>query len=210
MPSKYYKENIESLAADFESLGGLNAFIRPKQMAEIIDSLAFDYNISPKTVRNWLYSINFLHKKGTVHPQYIFDTVMEMIQEGYRVSDIAKLVYKVKASVVSTWAKQAGIKPATFRRSRRLPDLEPMNINRATLEEMIETPEIGEETASKIIKARPFRSLNAVDDLFGVGSKKMLKIDRYFYVGVYTEKEEEIKPIEPLALTAPRGGSVDE
>src|SRR5262245_25824481 len=59
---------------------------------------------------------------------------------------------------------------------------DPVDVNRATADELMEIPGVGEATAEKIIKGRPYASL---DDLAkaGLSEKTIAKIRPYLKVG---------------------------
>ena len=47
----------------------------------------------------------------------------------------------------------------------------PVDLNKATLEELMKLPKVGRKTAEEIIKARPYRSLKDLDKVSGIGAK---------------------------------------
>lgn len=47
----------------------------------------------------------------------------------------------------------------------------PVDLNTATLEELMKLPKVGKKTAEEIIKARPYRSLKDLDRVPGIGAK---------------------------------------
>lgn len=61
--------------------------------------------------------------------------------------------------------------------SRKLqPGDPPINVNTATLEQLLMLPDVGPVTAQAIIAGRPFASVNDLDRVKGIGPKRMEKI----------------------------------
>jgi len=52
----------------------------------------------------------------------------------------------------------------------------PVNLNSATLDELLALPGVGEKTAAAIMEARPFPSVEALDDVPGIGPAMMEKL----------------------------------
>jgi competence protein ComEA len=52
----------------------------------------------------------------------------------------------------------------------------PINLNNATLEELLALPGVGEKTAAAIMAARPFASLEALDAVPGIGPATIEKL----------------------------------
>src|SRR5262245_3955066 len=61
-------------------------------------------------------------------------------------------------------------------------DPEPVDVNKATVDELLEIPGVGDATAAKIVKGRPYASL---DDLAkaGLSEKTIAKVRPYLKVG---------------------------
>ena len=61
-----------------------------------------------------------------------------------------------------------------------------VNINSATIEELVTLPGIGEKTAEKIVFYRnnkgKFRSVNDLTNVSGIGEKKLEKIKKYILI----------------------------
>src|SRR5262245_60465467 len=81
---------------------------------------------------------------------------------------------------------------------------EPIDVNKATVDELLEIPGVGDATAEKIVKGRPYASL---DDLAkaGLSEKTIAKIRPYLKVG-RSKKGEGSKPADE---PAPSGKKVD-
>jgi competence protein ComEA len=59
----------------------------------------------------------------------------------------------------------------------------PVDLNKATLEELMKLPKVGRKTAEEIIKARPYRSLKDLDKVSGIGPKTIELIGPLVKVG---------------------------
>ena len=59
----------------------------------------------------------------------------------------------------------------------------PVDLNTATLEELMKLPKVGKKTAEEIIKARPYRSLKDLDRVPGIGAKTIKMIAPMVKVG---------------------------
>lgn len=57
-----------------------------------------------------------------------------------------------------------------------------ININKASLEQLITLPGIGEVTAKKIIEARPFNTIEEIKRVSGIGESKYAKIENLITV----------------------------
>jgi len=182
MSSQYYKDNIDNLIEDFENLNGTDPTIKPKRLQEIINSLSQSFGLTPKTIRTWLQKAGVLHKKGTEWSDRIKRLVLEDVDKGMRIKDISKKYRGLPKSTISVWLKDLGIKAETYRVSRTLPNLKPMNINDAKEEELNKIPLLGEDLINRIINFRPISNLNDLMFIDGLGPKKLNKIKRYCYI----------------------------
>jgi len=172
-----------ALVEDFIKLGGSNLKIRPKRMQEIVEFLASRYFITPKTVRNRLQKIGILHKKGTPWPNRAKIAVLNDLKNGLREKDIAKAYRGMRTSTISAWTKEYGIIPETWRRSRRLPKLDPININSASISDLMKMPMIGLDLAERIVDNRPYERFIDIYRLESIGLKRMKILRRYCYLG---------------------------
>lgn len=94
-----------------------------------------------------------------------------------------------------------------------LEEAAPININTAPLPLLQLLPGIGEKTAEKIVAARPFRTLEELDRVKGIGEKKLAKLLPYITVGrvrVISDPslEETLVPERPTDSAA--NGSPDD
>jgi len=88
-----------------------------------------------------------------------------------------------------------GITSATTKK----PPLKPVNINTANSEELQQVPGIGPATAQKILQMRksygPFKSVDDLLAIRGLGQKRLNKMRKYLTVG----KGNPPKPEQPTA-----------
>lgn len=71
--------------------------------------------------------------------------------------------------------------------ANKKPPLHPINLNSATASELEQVPGIGPATAEKILKMRksfgPFKSVDDLRAIKGIGPKRMEKMRKYLAVG---------------------------
>lgn len=71
--------------------------------------------------------------------------------------------------------------------AKKKPPLHPVNLNTATAAELEQVPGIGTSTADKILKMRkaygPFKSVDDLRAIKGIGPKRMAKMRKYLTVG---------------------------
>jgi competence ComEA-like helix-hairpin-helix protein len=83
--------------------------------------------------------------------------------------------------------------------AKKKPPLAPININTATSEELQQVPGIGPVTAEKILQTRksygPFKSVDDLRAIRGIGPKRLEKMRKYLTVG----KSASQKKAEPVA-----------
>jgi comEA protein len=77
--------------------------------------------------------------------------------------------------------------PAVATANKKKPPDHPINLNTATSAELQEVPGIGPVTADKILKMRklrgPFKSVNELRAIKGIGPKRLAKMKPYLTVG---------------------------
>ena len=77
--------------------------------------------------------------------------------------------------------------------ANKKPPLRPVNLNTATALELQQVPGIGPSTADKILKMRksygPFKSVDDLRAIKGIGPKRMEKMRKYITVGSVTPKK---------------------
>lgn len=77
--------------------------------------------------------------------------------------------------------------PAITAANKKKPPDHPINLNTATSAELQEVPGIGPVTADKILKMRklhgPFKSVNELRAIKGIGPKRLAKMKPYLTVG---------------------------
>jgi len=77
--------------------------------------------------------------------------------------------------------------PALAAANKKKPPVKPVNINTATSEELQQVPGIGPATAQKILQMRksygPFKSVDDLLAIRGLGQKRLDKMRKYLTVG---------------------------
>lgn len=93
--------------------------------------------------------------------------------------------------------------PAAAFAGKKKPPLKPVNINTATSEELQQVPGIGPATAQKILQMRksygPFKSVDDLLAIRGLGEKRLDKMRKYLTVG----KTSAPKSQQPAAQATP-------
>jgi competence protein ComEA len=91
---------------------------------------------------------------------------------------------------------------------KKKPPLRPVNIDTATSEELQQVPGIGPATAEKILQMRksygPFKSVDDLLAIRGLGQKRLEKMRKYLTVGKQSPAKSGELPASPL----PRGKSL--
>jgi len=81
---------------------------------------------------------------------------------------------------------------------KKKPPAKPVNINTATSEQLQQVPGIGPATAEKILKMRksygPFKSVDDLLAIRGLGEKRLDKMRKYLTVGKVTPKSSSSPP----------------
>jgi competence ComEA-like helix-hairpin-helix protein len=89
--------------------------------------------------------------------------------------------------------------------ANKKPPLHPVNLNTATAAQLQEVPGIGPATADKILKMRksygPFKSVDDLRAIKGIGPKRMEKMRKYVTVG------KPVAPKESSGESAPPSSS---
>lgn len=87
----------------------------------------------------------------------------------------------------------------TSAEAKKKPPLHPINLNTASSTELQEVPGIGPVTADKILKMRksygPFKSVDDLRAIKGIGPKRLEKMRKYLTVGKSASKASP--PIAP-------------
>ena len=93
--------------------------------------------------------------------------------------------------------------PASLHATKK-PPLHPINLNTATAAQLQEVPGIGPATADKILKMRksygPFKSVDDLRAIKGIGPKRLDKMRKYLTVAkstVRSDAKERGQPSEP-------------
>jgi comEA protein len=87
--------------------------------------------------------------------------------------------------------------------TKKKPPEKPVNLNTATSEQLQQVPGIGPATAGKILQMRktygPFKSVDDLLAIWGLGAKRLDKMRKYLTVG----KPAASKPTTPPAKAPP-------
>lgn len=91
----------------------------------------------------------------------------------------------------------------TVSANKKKPPLKPVNINTATSEELQQVPGIGPATAQKILQMRksygPFKSVDDLLAIRGLGEKRLDKMRKYLTVGKPNPPKTGAPPAKPGA-----------
>jgi competence ComEA-like helix-hairpin-helix protein len=83
---------------------------------------------------------------------------------------------------------------------KKIPPAKPVNLNTATSEQLQQVPGIGPVTANKILKMRkyngPFKSVDDLLAISGLGPKRLAKMRKYLTVGKSTTTRSAL-PAQP-------------
>lgn len=86
---------------------------------------------------------------------------------------------------------------------KKKPPAKPVNINTATSEELQQVPGIGPATAQKILQMRksygPFKSVDDLLAIRGLGEKRLDKMRKYLTVGKTNLPKTEVPATKPAA-----------
>ena len=92
---------------------------------------------------------------------------------------------------------------ATVNGGKKKPPVKPVNINTATSEELQQVPGIGPATAQKILQMRksygPFKSVDDLLAIRGLGEKRLDKMRKYLTVGKMNPPKAEAPTNRPTA-----------
>src|SRR5947207_1479751 len=87
--------------------------------------------------------------------------------------------------------------------NKKKPPVKPVNINTATSEELQQVPGIGPATAQKILQMRksygPFKSVDDLLAIRGLGEKRLDKMRKYLTVGKMNPPKAEAPTNRPTA-----------
>ena len=101
---------------------------------------------------------------------------------------------------------------AAVNAGKKKPPAKPVNINTATSEELQQVPGIGPATAQKILQMRksygPFKSVDDLLAIRGLGQKRLDKMRKYLTVGKPNPPRTEAP--RPAALEKPPGKPTEE
>jgi competence ComEA-like helix-hairpin-helix protein len=88
--------------------------------------------------------------------------------------------------------------------NKKKPPEKPVNINTASSEELQQVPGIGPATAQKILQMRksygPFKSVDDLLAIRGLGQKRLDKMRKYLTVGKTNSPKTDVPPTKPAAL----------
>ena len=93
--------------------------------------------------------------------------------------------------------------PASASSAKKKPPVKPVNINTANSEELQQVPGIGPATAQKILQMRksygPFKSVDDLLAIRGLGQKRLDKMRKYLTVGKMNPPKNETSSAKPAA-----------
>src|SRR5580693_8318123 len=90
--------------------------------------------------------------------------------------------------------------PASASAGKKKPPAQPININTANSEQLQQVPGIGPATADKILQMRksygPFKSVDDLLAIRGLGAKRLEKMRKYLTVGGPSQSKKPSSPVQ--------------
>lgn len=127
--------------------------------------------------------LNYLHQQKDKEVVYIEKSEVQMAEKGKSPAEVkSELLSKRETTEITASQKEAGQK---------------VNINQATMDDLMAVPRIGPAKAEAIIKYREkiggFKSMSQLDDVPGIGKKTVELLQEHFYVKSPDSGAREVK-----------------
>jgi comEA protein len=104
----------------------------------------------------------------------------------------------IRRAIALVWLFTALALAGAVSATTKKPPLKPVNLNSATSEELQEVPGIGPATADKILQMRksygPFKSVDDLVAIRGIGKKRLDKMRKYLTVGKPVVAGKAVQP----------------
>ena len=114
-------------------------------------------------------------------------SAQDSLFEAIKISDNVNGDKEIDSKVVDYKQEVLDFNTTNFKNSKKeVPPEKSININTASLEDLIKLPGIGEKTAGSILDLRKkitrFKKLDDILNVKGIGTSKLNKIKRYIYI----------------------------
>ncbi len=130
----------------------------------------------------------YLFFQNSVSESKIYDySYQDSIFESVKVPDSSIRNAEIDKQVVDYKQEVLDFNTTNFKNSiKEVPPEKSININKASIEDLVKLPGIGEKTAGSIVDLRQkitrFKKLEDILDVKGIGTSKFNKIKKYIYI----------------------------
>ena len=126
-------------------------------------------------------------QKSIAHAKKYDYSIQDSIFENINIPDSESGDKEIDSKVVDYKQEVLDFNTTNFKNSKKeVPPEKSININTASLEDLIKLPGIGEKTAGSILDLRKkitrFKKLDDILNVKGIGTSKLNKIKRYIYI----------------------------
>ena len=134
------------------------------------------------------FGAKYLFLQNNIKKTKIFDySEQDSLFENIKVADSTARNKEIDVNVVDYKQEVLDFNTTNFKNSKEeLPAEKSININTASIKELITLPGIGEKTAGSIVNFRKkiikFQKLEDILNVKGIGTSKLNKIKKYIYI----------------------------
>ena len=134
------------------------------------------------------FGAKYLFLQNNIKKTKIFDySEQDSLFENIKVADSTARNKEIYVNVVDYKQEVLDFNTTNFKNSKEeVPEEKSININTASIKELIKIPGIGEKTAGSIVNFRKkiikFQKLEDILNVKGIGTSKLNKIKKYIYI----------------------------